>query len=84
MTYSIFAKGKLTKEHCRVADKAIESGLIETAYDDLITFHSLSITDIKPARKLMERFGFKLEPEIYEEHYDGALCDLVEVSWRIL
>lgn len=78
MTYTIFAKGKLTKEHCKIADKGIKSGMIEHAYDDVIAFHNLNADDVKPAQKIMESFGFDVESVVYEEHYDGSFCELIE------
>lgn len=80
MTYSIFAKGKLTKEHCKIADKEIKSGMIEHAYDNIIAFHDLNADDVKPAQEIMKRFGFDVETEVYEEHYDGCFCELVEIK----
>lgn len=83
-TFTIFAKGRLTLEQCNIADKTIKSGMIESAYDDVISFHDLKASDIVPARELMKKFGFEVDPEIYEEHYEGSYCELVEASEMVV
>lgn len=70
--YTIYARGKLTMDQCRIADREIKSGMIEYVDYNLVCFHSLEKSDIKSARELMERFGFTVEPEIFEEHYYGG------------
>lgn len=90
MTYTIFAKdkGKLNMDHCRKADAAIKSGFLETGGETVDThestacFHSLKWKDIKPATELLKSFGFEMMPEIYEEHYNGCICNLVEINER--
>lgn len=83
MTYTIFAKGELTMDQCKIADREIKSGMIEWAYDDIVSFHDLDARDIKKAREIMERFGFDVETDVYEEHYEGSLCNLVKAESRI-
>lgn len=79
-TYSLFAKGKLTRSQCIIADAKIKTGMIESVYDDVISFHDLSMNDIQPAKEIMKQFGFEIEPNVYEEHYDGCLCNLVKTK----
>ena len=83
MTYSIYAKGNLTKENCRIADKAVKSGMIEQAYENLAVFHSLKVEDIKPAMEVMRRFGFDVKSEIFEERICGCFCHEVDVTNEI-
>lgn len=80
MTYTIFARGILTAEQCRQADKAVKSGMIECAYDDVINFHDLNADDVQAARDFMTAAGFTVDAALYEEHYDGCICDLVEID----
>lgn len=75
MTYSIYAKGTLTMKHCRIADKEIASGLLEALDETIVNFHNLEIDDINPARELMNRFGFTVLPDIFEEHIHGSYCE---------
>lgn len=90
MTYTIFAKdkGKLNMDHCRKADETIKSGLLETGgetvdtHESTVCFHSLKWEDIKPATELLKSFGFEMMTEIYEEHYNGCICNLVEINER--
>ena len=83
MTYSIYAKGNLTTKHCRIADKAVKSGMIEAVDIDLVIFHSLKIDDIKPAREVMKQFGFDVKSEIFEERICGCFCHEVDVTNEI-
>lgn len=83
MTYSIYAKGNLTKENCRIADATVKSGMIEAVDADLVVFHSLKVDDIKPARGVMKRFGFDVLPEIFEERICGCFCHEVDVTNEI-
>lgn len=82
-TYTIYGKGNLTMKHCQIADKAVKSGMIEQAYEDLVVFHSLEVEDIKPAREVMKRFGFDVESEIFEERIHGCVCHEVDVTNEI-
>lgn len=83
MTYSIYAKGNLTMKHCRIADKAVKSGMIEAVDIDLVVFHSLEVKDIKPAREVMKQFGFEVLSEIFEERIRGCVCHEVDVTNEI-
>lgn len=82
-TYTIYAKGNLTMKHCRIADNAVKSGMIEAVDADLVVFHSLKIDDIKPAREVMKQFGFDVKSEIFEEHIYGCYCYEVDVTNEI-
>lgn len=83
MTYSIYAKGNLTKENCQIADATVKSGMIEAVDIDLVVFHSLKVEDIKPAREVMKRFGFEVKSEIFEERICGCFCHEVDVTNEI-
>ena len=82
-TYSTYAKGDLTMHQCRIADKEIKSGIIEAVNREIVVFHGLEINDIKPARELMGKFGFIVEPEIYEERIYGCFCEEIDVTSEI-
>lgn len=81
--YSIYAKGRLTKKQCRIADNTVKSGMIEAVEENLVLFHSLKKEDIKSAQEVMKQFGFDVEPEIFEERYYGSFCDEVDVTNEI-
>ena len=81
--YCIYAKGNLTKDQCRKADKEIKSGFLEVAYDDVVTFHGLKKEDINSARKLLWEFKFKVQPEIYLEITYGCITKEIDVTDRI-
>ena len=84
MSYCIYAKGKLTKEQIKKADTEIKSGLLEMAYDDIMSFHNLNKEDITPAFRLLNDFGFETKPEIYEEIFFGCTSKEVDVTDKIV
>ena len=81
-TYSIYARGYLTMEHCKQADEQIKSGMLEITRGDYdtVVFHGLKLEDIRSAQKLMVQFGFTVYPEIFEERIYGCFCDEVDVT----
>lgn len=77
--YTIYAKGKLTMEHCRKADATVSSGMIEAVDRELVTFHSLRKADIEAAQEFCRECGFEVLPEVYKEIITGSYCEEVVV-----
>ena len=81
MTYTIFARGLLTLEQCEQADNVVPSGMIECAYDDIISFHDLNMSDVKTAYEFMKNSEFEVQKKVYAEHYSSeCTIELEEVK----